>query len=241
MIKKFFKKTIKNKTALIICAAFVLLIPAAALFSLLTPDNAASAESVPVYFINPATGLFEAEERAFPEGLGGNELLGGVLSELAAGPKNKYLSRTTPRGAEFVFEPPDEDGGYAPVSLFTVDGEFTLKERLTLEGSIVWSVTGLDFIGGIMFSLNGSEPVALDRTNMNIMPMLEVARTEHITATLYFSDSTGRYLVPELRHMDVDPNKPQAGYILEQLTAGPARQGSVSAIPPETKIRNVTV
>jgi len=237
-----FGRTFRNKTALIICAACICLIAAAVVVSVLLPDNAANRggrTAARLYFTNAAGG-FQVEERYLPDEADGRELIEGILTELVAGPKNINLVRTAPRETEYTVDySPGESA--VSIALFTDYESMSARERLILEGSVVWSVTGTGFVDEVLLSINGGEAEALNRSNMNVAPALEVVKTEHTAFTLYFADAGSRYLVPELRHTDVDPNRPLAAYILEQLIEGPARADSVATIPPEVKIKDVTV
>lgn len=122
------------------------------------------------------------------------------------------------------------------------------QEKLLARGSIVWSLTSLDFIQGVIIKVNdiviNSETNhdfgVMNKQNMIINDNLSTNTTsEYQIVNLYFSDNFSEALVAERRLIAVEANKPQERTILEQLIGGPQTTHYLSTIPKETKINDV--
>ncbi|WP_313525918.1 GerMN domain-containing protein [Anaerotignum sp.] len=114
--------------------------------------------------------------------------------------------------------------------------------------SIVWSLTSLDFVDSVIFTVDGApllsrdgEPYgAMSRLNILVDPVVSATTTEYAILKLYFSNADASDLIVEDRVVEVNANQPRERTILEQLIAGPKEAGNYATIPAETKIMDVT-
>lgn len=121
-------------------------------------------------------------------------------------------------------------------------------EEVVCRTSIVWSLTSLDFLDGVIFTVDGSQLLSKDgepygvmnRQNVLIDPVVSATTTEYAILKLYFSNADASDLVVEDRVVEVNSNQPREKTILEQLISGPKETGKYATIPAETKIMDVT-
>lgn len=127
--------------------------------------------------------------------------------------------------------------------------EQTVREELTTRLSIVWSLTSLEFIEGVLFEIDnepfltmqGEEYGIMNRQNTIIEGGVSATTTEYDLVKLYFKDTEDTMLIPENRLVEVEANKGKERTILEQLILGAREEGSVGTIPPETQIKEVNI
>mgnify|MGYP000966051783 CR=1 FL=1 len=174
------------------------------------------------------------------------DILGSVLRELALGPKTDGLGRAVPEGIKI-------NGATINGRNVTVDisGEYKdLKqsEELLCRGSIVWTLTGLDFIDSVTITVDG-EPLlkstgdeigSMGRNDIVLNTEISPEASSLITVKLYFSDSNGAHLVVEERDIGANPDDIE-NKIIEELIAGPEDGSLIRTVPPETKIRDIKV
>lgn len=72
-------------------------------------------------------------------------------------------------------------------------------------------------------------------------PGEQIGSSQKTTLTLYFSDASGSYLVPETREVHYSSNISLEKLVMEQLLEGPKESGLEATIPSETKLITVTV
>lgn len=121
-------------------------------------------------------------------------------------------------------------------------------EEVICRSSIVWTLTSLDFVDGVIITVegqplrmnNGKEFGPMNRTNVVIQPEISAETTEYAILTLYFANSEGTDLITEERVVEVNANQTREKTVLEQLIAGPKETGARRTVPVETKIRDVT-
>ena len=84
-------------------------------------------------------------------------------------------------------------------------------------------------------------PVGVVSAGDFIMNMSNVNAYEKTELTLYFADETGNYLVEEKREVVHNINTSLEQLIVEQLIAGPTREGRYPVVPPDCKILSISV
>lgn len=121
-------------------------------------------------------------------------------------------------------------------------------DEVICRSSIVWSLTSLDFLESVIFSVEGEpllskdgEPYGpMNRQNILIDPVVSATTTEYAILKLYFSNADATDLIVEDRVVEVNANQPRERTILEQLIEGPKEEGNYATIPTDTKIMDVT-
>ena len=84
-------------------------------------------------------------------------------------------------------------------------------------------------------------PVGAMAASDFIMNTSNVNAYEKAELTLYFSDETGSFLVPERREVVHSINTSTAQLIVEQLIDGPSQEGNFATLPPDCKILSLSV
>jgi germination protein M len=148
--------------------------------------------------------------------------------------------------------PPFPDG--TAVSGFSVDGStasVALSEgaapltgfALTLaRACVVLTLTGLDGIESVELTIGGQEAVTL-RASDFVTGALVLAGTER-TIALYFTDETGRQPVRDTRTLvvrETDTVNWYLRYMLEELIAGPQKEGLYPILPEGTRLLSVSM
>ena len=204
-----------------------------------------SAHRMHVYFFNPSLGRLEPEVRPWPEGYV-SDWLDAMFWHLESTPVTANLHSTWPQM---------ENGGLITNRYMGGDYNDMLVVHLTddyfgippLEESLFRSaftltMVGLEFIDSVKFIVGGedgeewTESAATIANNPSITP----ARLSNVQFTLYFIDESMEGLVTEI-YDATDVDIQQRGlFALQQLIEGPQMAGSFTAIPSETRIRDVT-
>jgi len=121
-------------------------------------------------------------------------------------------------------------------------------DEMICRSAIVWTLTGLYFVDGVSFTVNG-EPITkvsgeelgiMTRENLIINAEIDPEPTNSTRAiTIFFADAKGEKLVKEEIRVNVNINENLEKYIMEALIAGPTEEGHVRTVPAETKIRDI--
>ena len=121
-------------------------------------------------------------------------------------------------------------------------------EEVICRSSIVWTLTSLDFVEGVILTVegqplrnnNGEEFGPMTRENVVIEPEISAETTEYAILKLYFANMDGTDLITEERVIEVNANQTSEKTIMEQLIAGPEELDTQRTVPVETKLRDVT-
>ncbi|MEA4815688.1 MAG: GerMN domain-containing protein [Lachnospiraceae bacterium] len=198
-----------------------------------------------LYFPMAASSELKAESRE----ISGNDeadILSNVLKELAGGPKTEGLSRALPENVKI--NSAKINGTAVTVDFSEEYSSLKSGEELLCRGSIVWTLTELDFIDSVAITVNG-EPLlkstgeeigSMSRDDVVLDKEISPEPSSTVTVKLYFADSTASHLEVEERNIEANPNDIEKK-ILEQLITGPESNDLSPTVPPETKIRDVKV
>ncbi len=211
-------------------------------------NNEHNKARVEIYFLNPLVNTLEAESKYIDKSE--NEIMTQeVLKMLYEGPKNGSLSKTFPDYVKFL------DGrlviGTSPNDV-TLEVEFSSEykdmsktEELFFRGSLVWTMTSLDFIkdvhifveGDELLKANGQPMGLLNRKNVLLNPVISPSKLDSQKVKLYFISSSKQKLVPEEQTIQYNPDRPIENYIVEMLIAGPRNSNLTPTVPSETRLR----
>jgi len=203
---------------------------------------------VDLYFRDAATLEWKTETRQIKDSQQ-SDIVAAVLDELVKGPKSSgLLASAAPEFSpiEITRIVPDSGaaaGKYiAELSFPDAYNDAPPAEQSDCVCSIVWSLTGLDFIDGARFFSGGQElfknsdgDSVLNRDNVALAPATENVKSS-VSVTLYFADEAGMGLVAETRDIERDMSQPLETYIINAMIAGPATDGLVRLIPKDTKV-----
>ncbi len=212
----------------------------------LSKNNNGSTEKllVNIYFLNPVTNRIEPELHYVEPGEN-KEIATKVLKTLFEGPTGSKLVKTVNDKVEFI------DGRIVNDSILEIEfsgnyNNMSPLEELFFRGSLVWTMTDLEFIQDIHIYVNGQElltqagkPMGLqNRKNVIIHTNIPPEPLNHRTVKLYFIKEGTGTLATESRTVRVK-DLPIEAYIAEELIIGPSSQGLLPTIPQGTKVREV--
>ncbi|WP_304508256.1 GerMN domain-containing protein [Anaerotignum sp.] len=174
------------------------------------------------------------------------DMINSILEELQSGMKADGIKPTIPENIKInTVETMD--------NIVTIDFSsryygLSSVEEVICRSSIVWSLTSLDFLDSVVFTVEGMPLQSKDgeaygvmsRQNVLIDPVVSSTTTEYAILKLYFSNADASDLVVEDRVVEVNANQPRERTILEQLISGPKEAGHYATIPAETKIMDIT-
>lgn len=200
--------------------------------------------SCDLYFLDSSTSLMKAEKRDI-KGENNADIFANVLSELKAGPKIEGLSKIIPDNV--IFESANIDHGLATLNISKEYLEMKSGEELLCRGSIVWTLTGLEFVDSVIITVDGKEltktngePIGrMTREDIVIDGVVSPEVTHYQTVKLYFGNADATGLQIEEREIEVNPNEALEKYIMEELIKGPADSDLIATVPSETKIREI--
>lgn len=174
------------------------------------------------------------------------DMVHAVLKDLREGIKTDGIKPTIPENLEV--NSVEITNGVGTIDFSSKYYGLGSVEEVICRTSVVWSLTSLDFLDSVIFTVEGSPLLskdgevygAMNRQNVLIEPIVSSTTTEYAILKLYFSNADASDLIVEDRVVEVNSNQPREKTILEQLIAGPKEDGNYATIPAETKIMDVT-
>lgn len=230
------------RKAIVLIIALVILIPCSVL--IYDAAIASGEEKVDFYYMMSDGKMKPIEKKIRSEST--EDTLVTVLNTLKEGPKIEGASASIPEEVDFLSVKLKEDT--AVVDLSSGYRQLNDLEETICRSSVVWTLTSLDFVENVEFTLEGQPLVdhtgkeygIFSRNNVWIDSEISAETTEYAILTLYFANADGTDLTMEERVVEVNANQTREKTILEQLIAGPVEKDSARTIPAETKIRDVT-
>ncbi len=223
---------------------FFLLIYIIVIFFSKNTEGSENKRLVNVYFLNPTTNKFEPELHYIEQGEN-KEVATNVLKLLFDGPSSSKLNNTVSDKIEFI------DGRIVNDSVLEIEfssgyNKMTPLEEMFFRGSLVWTMTDLDFIQDVHIYVDGKEltsqagtPIGLlNRKNVIIQTNIPPEPLNHKTVKLYFIKAGNQQLAPETLTIRVK-DLPIEFYIVEELIDGPTAKDLLPTIPQGTKLREV--
>jgi len=136
------------------------------------------------------------------------------------------------------------NGGGLTVNFSREYLELTPADELYLRAALVWTMTGLEFVGDVRILVEGEEILrsdnvplgALNRVNTAASPAISPVRVDFERVTIYFIDRDELVLVAEERLVRVNPERPIENYYIEALIEGPRNLALSAAVPAETRL-----
>ncbi len=233
----------KNKVILFVFILAIVIVAAYFISNYYLQMVSGNEITVKLYFIDQTTNELTSEERTIKDGKT-DFVIKQVLEGLIEGPKSSSNLNPIPKDISLTAELSDND--------VTIDfaGDYqNLKpsEEVLCRASIVWTLTELDNISSVKFSVNGKELVRqngqpfgeMTRSEIELNPPIKPGQQVEHTFVLYFSNADATKLVPEKRTISVDPQQPLEKYIIEQLIEGPKEPDHYPTVPTETKLKKV--
>ena len=222
--------------------ALVILIPC----SVLVYDAAiaSSEQSVALYYMMSDGSMKSTEKKISKSDR--KDMLETVLQLLQEGSKADSTMTSVPKEVEFLSVIMARNT--AVVDLSAAYEQLDELEQVICRSSVVWTLTSLDFVKNVRFTVegeplvnqNGAEYQNFNRDNVWIDSEISAETTGYAILTLYFANAEGTDLTAEERVVEVNANQTREKTVLEQLIAGPEEKGSAATIPVGTKIRDVT-
>jgi len=195
--------------------------------------------TIPVNFYFPAvdTEDWEQELRQIPLSTPSN-IISAIVNGVFAGPEGAELESVAPEGFFVESLGLSDDDSIVSIHFPSIFEEMSTRERTNLMVSLVYTLTGLAFVDGLMFYING-EPM-LDG-NGKVFGLRHRENTTFGLITppptvivLYFPDEQMTWLVRELRNITYDPLVGIESRIVDALIEGPRTPGLSPALPAET-------
>ena len=234
------EKNLRKAIAVIVIV--LVLIPCA--FFLYDSVVASGEENVEFYYMM-AEGTMQPIEKEI-RGETREDTLMTTLHTLKDGPRVEGALASVPVDIEFNSVALVNDVAIVDVS--SAYHKMKDTEEVVCRASLVWTLTSLDFVEGVSITVDG-QPLrsssgdklgTMDRSNVVISGEISAETTEYAILSLYFANSQKTNLAVEERVVEVNANQAREKTIVEQLIAGPRKDGLQRTIPVETKIRDIT-
>ncbi|MBR6543300.1 MAG: GerMN domain-containing protein [Anaerotignum sp.] len=232
----------KLRKAIVMIIVLIVLVPCA--FLMYDSMISSGEEKVEFYYMTNE-GTMKPMKRDI-RGENTEDILVTTLHTLKNGTLAEGMIPSVPEEVEFLSVGVVNGNAVIDVS----NGYHRLKntEEVICRASIVWTLTSLDFIEGVVLTVegqplknnSGEEFVPMNRSNVVISPEISAETTEYAILTLYFANGTGTDLITEERIIEVNANQTREKTILEQLIAGPESVDAQRTVPMETKLKDVT-
>jgi germination protein M len=211
---------------------------AAWLFFYARANNANAFVRLPVYYYSETQSTLEREERSLPAGES-LALLDGLLAAMYEPPRNTALRKLMPETEGFM-SGYVLNGNMLEVSFSPAYYTLPPLEEALFRAAFIWTVTGLPYIDQVRFTVDGDVWAYANRENVDISPIISPERITTRTFVLYFINETADAMLPQARTTGGVNLDQLERYIVQLLIDGPGDMaGHISAIPIETKIRDI--
>ena len=236
------EKEHKIRKAIVLAIVLIILVPCA--FLIYDSVVASGEEKVEFYYMN-SDGMLKPVKKDI-RGENMEDILVTTLNTLKNGTTAEGMLPSVPDEVDFLSVGVVNDNAVIDIS----NGYHRMKhtEEAICRAALVWTLTSLDFIDGVVLTvegtplrnLQGQDFGPMNRSNVIIEPGISAETTEYAILTLYFANETGTDLVTEERVIEVNANQTREKTIMEQLIAGPTEMSSQPTVPVETKLKDIT-
>ena len=205
-------------------------------------------DSFNLYYINMNTNTLEVEKRAINSVSDRKLMFNTVVEEYFSGSKNTNLGLTLP--ADFKVKDKRYNETTAYIDLDKSYNTMPANLKILAMGSLVYTLTDLDFINNVCVSVDGL-PI-MDSNNENIAvfnrdivlnnPVINPEKTNWQVVYLYFASQDGRKLICQQKNIEVKQSQSLEYQLVEQLIAGPDDSGAknlIASVPSDTKINDI--
>lgn len=201
-------------------------------------------QSVDLYYLNNS-GELTAVSKNIP--LADDiSMVENVLEKLYIVNPKEHLKHTLPNTVELLAV--DINNDIASVNFSANYKELTSSEEIVARASIVWSLTSLDYIKGVVIKVENSVLSSKSNRDFGVLnrqntilnkSVLPKANSEYQIVDLYFANADNTDFAVERRLIEVEANKGEGYEILEQLISGPQEAGNLQTVPKDTKINDI--
>lgn len=233
----------KRRLALFISLVGVALIGILALvFWTISRNGDSGGIIIPLYYYDGLEGNWSTEPYEIRlTGQSDNDMVSVALDRLSRLPEQQSGTKSLPRG---ILEESAVDGRTCVVRLSEEGyGKMTIQEKAVAMTSLVYTLTGFDFVDNVSLYV-GNEEIGRDDTTYGVLDRNKIIMDNELlpdnigveTVTLYFADAGLTALVSVEREIELQPNKPFENHLLEELIAGPAAKDLARLIPADVRI-----
>jgi len=194
-----------------------------------------------LYFVNSQSTELVQETREITVAED-ESIAGRVMQELMAGPKNPEHKAVIPNDLKL-----NEVTLTGDLAIIDFSNQITFEtdaDILLFSTSILRTITGIDGINRVLYTVNGGDFLNLDGNVLGIVNKADVVydTTSEIKdryITLYFANKSGSKLVAEKRRITVNEKESLEMQAVKELLKGPGEKNFGKTIPSETKILSV--
>jgi germination protein M len=202
-----------------------------------------------IFYKDPVSNTVEAEERTVPNAKD-SVIAADALNMFISNPKSQHLQKAMPDDVTIVGTPTLVEGAGAKIFEIEFSREYyniVPLDEVLLRASLVYTMTALDFVGGVRIRAagleltysNGVEMGVLDRGSIDINPVIEQNAKVSVRFKLFFANEEGTGLMYEWRQIVADPTKSTEYYIVDELLKGPQTPGRYATISQDVKINEI--
>ena len=199
--------------------------------------------TVTVYFYNTTQEKLVAESVVTEKNLQQateEEMIVAVINALSKGP----LVAPVPINFQMPVKDFKIDDKVVSILFSNEYSKLSTSDQIVTRVSLLYSLTELDFVDGVMFYVgdseivNGSgEPIGvLNRRSILTGAIDPKPPTNIKLITLYFAKQNSDKLYKETREVHINDTTPLEKYIVEELIKGPRSNDLIATIPKDTKI-----
>ncbi len=210
-------------------------------------ERAANTDSITVYFYNVQSGKVESHELAvtLPDNATSEHRMSAVIEGLYKGPK---VSNQGHKAMDFYIKESNLKERIAYITFDEIYQTLPIDTQVSMRVALVYSLTALDFVEGVEFSVGdmplttnyGTKVGIVTRKDFLIDGLNPTPPTTSQTITLYFPKANDTKLYKEERTIHVSDNTPLEQYVMEELIKGPQIEGLLPVIRPEVKTNELT-
>lgn len=175
--------------------------------------------------------------------------IGEILGRLQDGPTSAKLLPSIPEKLHILKYAYEEEKHYVNIDLDEFYNQLEPIKEVLLRASIVKSLSQLDFVEGVSFSIQGTPLMGKDGKTIGPMAADDIiidigeyaSQSESVEILLYFANEDATALSTEKRKINVNANDNLSRYIVEELIVGPEGPNLFQTVPKETKINDIQI
>ncbi|MFV0519297.1 MAG: GerMN domain-containing protein [Lachnospirales bacterium] len=176
------------------------------------------------------------------------EIIRDLYNLLATYTEEGNLTFVVPKSVSLINFELDDDG-ILYLNFDSAFNEISSMEASILKSSLVWSMTSLNFVNGVIFEVEDIELInnfteddlVFDRSNIIINPKFNSAKVVNKSLVLYFpkADSSGM-LYTEIRDTLTNEEYSEERIVVEELLKGTTLENATGVFPKDTKLRDIS-
>ena len=233
----------KRLTAVLL--TFCLLLP---LSSCGSASDSADANSIQIYYLGSEGDELQSREYQITstQDMSDTEtVVAEAVAALIGDPNDEELTELLPDGV--TMQNFSIKSGVVTVDFSKEYSSMDTSRNVLIRAAFVRTLTQIEGVRGVSFTVNrqpltdsfGNEIGTMTANSFVEQSGENVNAYKRTTLTLYYTDSSGKVLIPETRQVYYNSNEPLEKVVVDEIIAGPEEAGNYPTLDPSTNVLSV--